>query len=67
MICPLLESPDPRCATHFSLVNLNDAFLHCVGRYQACPIYQGRLHQRAGATSASYPHPLSPAVSRAAG
>ncbi len=47
MICPLLELADPRCAAHFNLTNLSDAFTHCVGRYQACPVYQRLLRDRA--------------------
>ncbi len=46
MVCPFLEQADPRCADHFSLINIADAFSHCVGRHQACPVYQRLLTDR---------------------
>jgi hypothetical protein len=47
MICPFMEDADSRCADHFSLNNLSDAFGFCFGRYQACPVYQRMLRDRA--------------------
>jgi hypothetical protein len=58
MICPLLEQTDPRCADHFSINNLSDAFTHCVGRFQSCPVYQRMVRDRAGHIGAIHASPL---------
>lgn len=39
MVCPFLELLDSRCSEHFRVNNLADAFSHCFGRHQGCPIY----------------------------
>jgi hypothetical protein len=50
MLCPFLEEADTRCASHFNLTRLSDAFSHCAGRYHACPVYQRLLRSRAAGT-----------------
>lgn len=39
-MCPYLEKSQPRCSTHLSFRNIHQAFSHCAGRYNTCPIYQ---------------------------
>ncbi len=39
-MCPFLDRPDARCATHLTLANLPRAFRHCADQYTLCPIYQ---------------------------
>lgn len=66
MICPLMDLADPRCSAHLSLVNLSDAFSHCVGRYQSCPVYQRRVRDRlVGAANVASAD--TPAATRLAG
>lgn len=47
MACPFLEEADTRCAGHFNLTNLSEAFAYCLGRYATCPVYQRLLRDRA--------------------
>jgi hypothetical protein len=47
MLCPFLEEADTRCASHFNLTRLSEAFSHCAGRFQVCPVYQRLLRDRA--------------------
>lgn len=61
MICPFMEEADVRCADHFSLTNLSDMFTHCVGRHQACPVYQRLLRDRATAVQLRSPAIAMPA------
>lgn len=44
--CPFLNRSDPRCAEHFSLDSLSEAFADCVGTYAACPTYRELLAER---------------------
>ena len=67
MICPFLEEADARCGDHFSLTRLSDAFTHCVGRYQACPVYQRLLHDRAASMHPRSTQAQLAATSRIAG
>ena len=46
MVCPFLEQDDDRCATHFTVHNLDDAFHHCFGRHESCPVYDLILRSR---------------------
>ncbi|HEX8914331.1 MAG TPA: hypothetical protein VF796_18430 [Humisphaera sp.] len=41
--CPFLNRSDERCAAHFSLDHLQDAFDHCVTGYVGCPVYRELL------------------------
>ena len=48
--CPFLEFDDPRCASHFKLSRLSEAFGDCFGHYRRCPNFYRLLgrtpHQR---------------------
>jgi hypothetical protein len=38
--CPFLDQNDTRCAEHFRVAGLGQAFEHCLGAYRVCPIYR---------------------------
>lgn len=38
-MCPYINRNDPRCATHWTLHELGQAYEHCADRYQECPVY----------------------------
>ena len=44
--CPFLNRSDPRCSGNFSLDGLRRAFQHCLGDYQACPLYTELVMER---------------------
>ncbi|MEX2216175.1 MAG: hypothetical protein WD768_18835 [Phycisphaeraceae bacterium] len=44
--CPFLEKDDPRCASHFSLKHLDEAFDVCVNGHRACPMYYRMLREQ---------------------
>jgi hypothetical protein len=44
--CPFLNRADARCARHFSLEQLQHAFEHCFGQYEACGVYLELLYER---------------------
>ena len=44
--CPFLEEEDRRCASHFTLGHLSQAFNHCLNGYRACPIYHELARER---------------------
>jgi hypothetical protein len=66
-MCPLMDLADSRCATHFSLTRLSDAFTHCAGRYQDCPVYQRRVNDRVTTMSAGSAVSVGGGHSRLAG
>ncbi|MBI1372947.1 MAG: hypothetical protein GC159_09325 [Phycisphaera sp.] len=37
--CPFIDDDDPRCADHFKLEHLSDAFRLCIGGYRGCPTF----------------------------
>lgn len=37
--CPFIDDEDPRCASHFTLGHLSEAFGHCVDGYRGCATY----------------------------
>lgn len=39
-MCPFANKSDSRCATHWTIRNLFQAFSQCADRYSACPIYR---------------------------
>lgn len=49
--CPFIESDDSRCASHFSLGRLNEAFDVCVNRHLGCPTYYRLLRERNSVTN----------------
>ncbi len=44
--CPFIEQDDHRCARHFSLGRINEAFDVCMNRYLACPTYYRLLREQ---------------------
>lgn len=66
--CPFLESDDPRCASHFTLTRLSDAFGHCVNRHLGCPLYYRLLREQTPLTTLSLRgQPVAARPLRAAG
>lgn len=43
--CPFVESDDARCASHFTLGRLNQAFDVCMNGHHSCPIYYRLLRE----------------------
>mgnify|MGYP006310879371 CR=1 FL=1 len=39
-MCPFIDQGDPRCAAHWTLVNVFETFRHCAGSYTSCPVYR---------------------------
>ena len=39
-MCPFVNKNDSRCANHWTLYNITQAFLHCADRYATCPAYK---------------------------
>ncbi len=39
-MCPFVNKSDLRCATHWTLRNLPQAFHHCADRFSVCPVYR---------------------------
>jgi hypothetical protein len=39
-VCPFVNKADRRCAAHWTLRNLSQAFTHCADRYAVCPVYR---------------------------
>jgi hypothetical protein len=39
-VCPFIEASDPRCAAHWTLHNLAEAYRHCADDYRDCPVYK---------------------------
>lgn len=39
-VCPFLEKSNPRCSSHLNIRNIGQAYAHCAGRYQACPVFR---------------------------
>ena len=65
--CPFLNRSDERCAAHFSLDHLRDAFDHCVNAYAGCPVYRElllevRLRRAAAGRELRRLHPGQPTV-----
>jgi hypothetical protein len=44
--CPFLNRDDPRCAAHFRVNHLQNAFDHCAGEYAKCSSYRELLAER---------------------
>ena len=44
--CPFLNRSDERCAAHFSLNGMTDAFEQCFDQYAACAVYRELLLER---------------------
>ena len=44
-MCPFTDRGEPRCATHWTLHNVGDAFRYCANRYTECPAYQQLLRE----------------------
>jgi hypothetical protein len=52
-LCPFIDDDHPRCASHFTLDHLNEAFTQCIGGFRGCANYYrlARQHpQRIGLT-----------------
>ena len=43
-VCPYVNKSDTRCANHWTLRNLCQAFTHCADQFAVCPVYRA-LHQ----------------------
>jgi len=44
-VCPFVNRADVRCATHWTLRNLPQAFSHCADRYTVCPTYRALIQE----------------------
>ncbi len=44
--CPFIDRDDHRCARHFSLHRIDEAFDVCVNRFLACPTYYRLLREQ---------------------
>ncbi|MDD4891532.1 MAG: hypothetical protein PHU85_16560 [Phycisphaerae bacterium] len=67
MACPFLDEADTRCAGHFNLNHLAEAFTQCLGRYQACPVYQRLMRDRAVSMSLATAGAATAGAARIAG
>ena len=45
-VCPFLDLDDARCASHFSLGRISEAFDTCVNRHLGCPTYYRLLREQ---------------------
>jgi hypothetical protein len=45
MVCPYVEQSDVRCASHFNLGRLDQAFDHCFEHAGFCPVYNRLLRE----------------------
>ena len=43
--CPFVENDDSRCASHFTLGHLNEAFDICMNGHLGCPTYYRLLRE----------------------
>ena len=60
--CPHMNMNDPRCARHFSLSRLSEAFTICLNGYEDCPTYyQIRMEHAHGPDAITTPS-LRPAA-----
>lgn len=60
--CPFLNRNDSRCAQHFSVNRLKQAFDHCFSDYATCSTYRELLSERSG-RAAEHGH-AEPAATR---
>ena len=44
--CPFLNRNEARCSAHFVVNQLQHAFVHCFGAYDACSSYREMLEKR---------------------
>jgi len=59
--CPFLDLDDPRCARHFSLGRMEEAFDTCFGRHQCCATYYRiQAEQRAHIRLTLFGEPIDP-------
>ena len=42
-MCPFINKADNRCANHWTLNNIMQAFGHCADSYTTCPVYRKML------------------------
>ncbi len=42
-MCPFADQGESRCAGHWTLKNVFDAFRHCADNYRSCPVYRQML------------------------
>jgi hypothetical protein len=49
--CPFIEHDDARCAPHFTLGRLSEAFDICVNRHRGCPTYYRLLREQSLVTN----------------
>ena len=49
--CPFINLDDPRCAGHFSLSRVDEAFETCLNKHKSCPTFHqllsGQSHEQA--------------------
>jgi len=55
--CPFLNRDDDRCADHFRVGSLRQAFAHCVSEYTSCPTYALMLQERRARIAAEIDRP----------
>ena len=46
-VCPFIDLNDPRCAKHFTLSRLEEAFSLCFGNHHDCSVYHRLATQQA--------------------
>ena len=48
LVCPFIDLNDSRCAKHFSLTRMDEAFEVCLRRHRRCVTYHQILRERDG-------------------
>jgi len=44
-VCPFVNKGEHRCAAHWTLENVADAFRHCADEYRECPIHRELMQE----------------------
>ena len=48
--CPYIDGDDPRCASHFTLGQIDQAFALCLNNHERCPTYKKIQREARAAT-----------------
>ncbi len=47
-MCPFTERAESKCAAHWTLANVGQAFEHCADNYEHCSVYLNLIDKRSG-------------------
>lgn len=47
-MCPFADRAESKCAAHWTLANVGQAFEHCADNYEHCPVYLNLIDERPG-------------------